>query len=462
MDRQYDGIDFHRRRSVIVGLSAAGEKRSSVRVANDRLAIAAAVAEAGPDLEVVVEASYGWYWVVDLLEANGAESTSLTPRGLNWGQRRVKNDERDAIDLADMLRLGRLPEAWIAPPATRELRELVRYRAKLVALRSGLKAQVHAVMAKEGVLPAAADLFCVAGMAMADNYTTRVESLRDLIELYDREVAMLEGEIHIQLRHHRGYHAIQAINGVGRTIAAILVAEIGHAGRFRSAEALCSWAGLTPRHRQSDIKTTRGSITKQGSKLVRWALIEAVSRYHGGPKLAGDFRRIAERRGNNKARVAVARKVLTLDSHCRCCRGDPTDGTIMALTGVAERLAVTLVPLGLRVGGRLCDLDAMRLPTARRTGWVNPSANLDGESGARNRDGVRRPMRCVDVPLTADGADGQFGAGTLVSVRVRARQGVAVPDLRDRLSWSRDKSRDRTRTGHLRSLVRRPRTEIVP
>jgi transposase len=179
----------------------------------------------------------------------------------------VKNDERDAIDLADMLRLGRLPEAWIAPPAVRERRELVRYRAKLVALRSGLKAQVHAVMAKEGVLPAAADLFCMAGnaqldgLAMADSYTTGVESLRDLIELYDREV------------------------------------------------------GLTPRHRESDIKTTRGSITKQGSKLVRWALIEAVSRYHGGPKLAGDFRRIAERRGTNKARVAVARKVLTLVYH---------------------------------------------------------------------------------------------------------------------------------------------------
>jgi hypothetical protein len=67
-----------------------------------------------------------------------------------------------------MLRLGRLPEAWIAPPAVRERRELVRYRAKLVALRSGLKAQVHAVMAKEGVLPAAADLFCMAGNAQLD------------------------------------------------------------------------------------------------------------------------------------------------------------------------------------------------------------------------------------------------------------------------------------------------------
>ncbi len=72
------------------------------------------------------------------------------PSGLNWGTRRVKNDERDATNLIDMLRLGRLPVAWIAPPATRELRELVRYRAKLVALRSGLKAQVHAVLAKEG------------------------------------------------------------------------------------------------------------------------------------------------------------------------------------------------------------------------------------------------------------------------------------------------------------------------
>jgi transposase len=318
MDRQYVGIDLHRRRSVVVRMSATGEKLSCVRVANDPMAIAAAVAEAGPDPEVVIEATYGWYWVVDLLQANGARVHLANPQGLNWGQRRVKNDERDAIDLVDMLRLGRLPEAWIAPPAVRELRELVRYRAKLVALRSGLKAQVHAVMAKEGVLPAQGRMFGpggnaqLDGLAMADNYTTRVASLRDLIERYDREVGRLEGEIHRQVRGHRGYQAIQAINGIGPTIAAILVAEIGDVGRFRSAQALCSWACLTPKHRQSETKTTRGPITKQGSKLVRWALIEAVARYHGGPGLAGGFRRIAERRGTNKARVAVARKVLTL------------------------------------------------------------------------------------------------------------------------------------------------------
>src|SRR6266542_148453 len=205
MDREYVGIDFHRRRSVIVRKNAAGEKLASVRVANDPMVIAAAIAEAGPEPEVVIEATYGWYWIVDLLQAHGASVHLANPSGLNWGQRRVKNDERDAIDLIDMLRLGRLPEAWIAPPATRELRELVRYRAKVVTLRSGLKAQVHAVMAKEGILPTVTDMFCKAGEAqldeiqLAEAYTIRVESLRDLIEVYDREVAMLEQQIRRRL-----------------------------------------------------------------------------------------------------------------------------------------------------------------------------------------------------------------------------------------------------------------------
>jgi transposase len=153
VERRYVGIDLHRRRSVIYTMTGEGEKVSCVRIANDPVALSLAVAEAGDDAEVVIEATYGWYWAVDMLQADGHRVHLAHPSGNDWGNRRVKNDERDARDLADLLRLGRLAEAWIAPPATRELRELVRYRAKLVALRSGLKAQVHAVMAKEGVLP---------------------------------------------------------------------------------------------------------------------------------------------------------------------------------------------------------------------------------------------------------------------------------------------------------------------
>ena len=328
--KQYVGIDFHRRRSVIVRMDQTGEVLSVVRVDNDPLEITAAVSAAGPNPEVVVEATYGWYWLVDLLQELGATVHLASPKALNWGDRRVKNDVIDATDLADMLRMGRLAEAWIAPPALRELRELVRYRAKLVQLRSGLKAQVHAVMAKEGVLPAVGDMFSQGGnrqldaMVLGRNYAIRVQSLRDLIEAYDREIAVLEPEIAAHLRHHQGYGAIQAIVGVGPTIAAIIVAEVGDVDRFASPKHLCSWAGLTPGHRESDTKTRRTAITKQGSKLLRWSLIEAVARYHGGPVLAGDYHRIASRRGHNKARVTVARKVLTLayyglrDGEIRC------------------------------------------------------------------------------------------------------------------------------------------------
>jgi transposase len=330
MAREYVGIDFHRRRSVVVRVSPRGERLSVVRIDNSPAALATAVSAAGESPEVVIEATYGWYWAVDVLQQLGARVHLANPNALNWGERRVKNDVVDATDLADMLRLGRLPEAWIAPPALREVRELVRYRAKLVQLRSGLKAQVHAVMAKEGVLPSVLDMFGPGGqqqldqMGLGRNYTIRVESLRDLIEVYDREIVMLERDIHRHLRHHRGYQAVQAINGVGRTIAAIVVAEIGDVTRFPTPRHLCSWAGLTPGRRESDVKGHDQGITKHGSKLLRWALIEAISRYHGGPHLAVDFHRIADHRGKNKARVAIARRVLTLayyglrDGEIRC------------------------------------------------------------------------------------------------------------------------------------------------
>jgi transposase len=330
MDGQYVGIDFHRRRSVIVRVAADGERLGVHRIVNDPFALADVMARCGEAPEVVIEATYGWYWAVELLQELGATVHLANPNALNWGDRRVKNDEIDAADLADMLRLGRLPEAWIAPPAIRELRELVRYRAKLVKLRSGLKTQVHAVMAKEGVLPKVSDLFGPAGTRQLDAlelgapFAYRVGSLRELIRLYDREITSLERDIHQHLKAHPGYQAVQAITGIGKVSAAVLVAEIGDVRRFPSPQQLCSWCGLTPKHRESDLKTRRGRISKQGSRLVRTTLIEVISRYHGGSVLDAQYRTIAKRRGKNKARVAVARKVLTLvyyglrDGEIRC------------------------------------------------------------------------------------------------------------------------------------------------
>jgi hypothetical protein len=107
---------------VVVRKNSAGEHLSTMRIANEPAEPAAAVSAAGPQAKVILEATYGWYWAVDLLDALKCEIHLASPSGLNRVQRRVKN--RDAIDLIDLLRIGRLPEAWSAPPAVRELREL--------------------------------------------------------------------------------------------------------------------------------------------------------------------------------------------------------------------------------------------------------------------------------------------------------------------------------------------------
>jgi transposase len=207
---------------------------------------------------------------------------------------------------------------------------LVRYRAKLVHLRSGLKAQVHAVLAKEGVAVPMSDLFGTSGQDLLDTcqlgeaYATRVESLRDILEVVDREVAMLEGRIAAALEDDAGYQTIQAIPGVGPVLAAVFVVEIGDISRFPGPRQLCSWAGLTPRHRESDNTVHRGHITKQGSRLVRWAAVEAVARQRGATPIRAHHHRVADRRGKAIGRVAAARKLLTLvyyglhDGEIRC------------------------------------------------------------------------------------------------------------------------------------------------
>ena len=294
------------------------------------MALATELAKAREHPEVILEATYGWVWAADVVQACGGNLRLAHPLGNNWGNRRLKNDERDATDLVDLFRMGRLAEGWVAPPQLRELRELVRSRDKLVHLRSGAKVQVHAVLAKAEVAVPMTDLFGVGGQRLLDEvelgnaYRIRVESLRDLIEICDREIAMLEKETAPFFAGDLGYLAVQAIPGVGPVLAAVFVAEIGDVSRFSSARHLCSWAGLTPTHHESDEKVRRGHITKQGSRLVRWAAVEAVSRQRSATPIRAHHHRVGERRGRQIGRVAAARKLLILvyyglrDGEIRC------------------------------------------------------------------------------------------------------------------------------------------------
>jgi transposase len=128
------------------------------------------------------------------------------------------------------------------------------------------------------------------------------------------EIAVLEAAIAGLLEHHQGYQAIRALPGIGPVLGAVIVAGIGDVTRFPRPAGLCSRAGLTPRHRESDVKVSRGHITKQGSRILRWALIEAIRHVPTGHPLRQRKEDIIARRGDqarNIAKVAAARQLLT-------------------------------------------------------------------------------------------------------------------------------------------------------
>jgi transposase len=318
--RQVVGIDLHRRRTVIVRMTEDGRKLETVRITNSPQALRAEIAKAGQSPRAVVEAAYGWYWAADVLQEAGAEVHLAHPLGVRaFACRRVKDDERDAADPADLLRMGRLPEAWIAPPEIRELREITRYRHKLVKMRTSVKDQVHGVLAKPGVPVTHSGIFGAGGSAWPDGldlpqpYEGKVASLRQVAGTLTGEITLLEQVTGDLPDSHEGYQAIRQLPGIGPVLAAVIVAEIGDIRRFPGPGQLASWAGLTPRHRESDVKVTRGHVTKQGSRMLRWAVTEAIRRQPDGTRPRQVKDGVIARRGKeakNIAKVAAARELL--------------------------------------------------------------------------------------------------------------------------------------------------------
>jgi transposase len=215
------------------------------------------------------------------------------------------------------------------------LRGWVRHRAKLVGLRTNLKCQVHAVLAGAGIQVPMSDLFAPGGQQLLAaavlpvESRSRVDSLLRIITALDFEIDLYARLVAGRLRADPGYRAIQTIPGVGPILAAVFVAEIGDVTRFHRPEQLASWAGLTPSHHESDTTVHRGRITKQGSRLVRWAAVEAVQRVPAHTLLGQHRDRVGQRRGRNIGVVAAARELTRLvfyglrDHHIRCLPARP-------------------------------------------------------------------------------------------------------------------------------------------
>jgi transposase len=328
----YVGIDLHRNRSQIAVLDEQGSELLSRRIANEPDRFLQLLHPLGDDVQVALEATYGWEWLADLLEEAGYELHLAHPlRTKAIAAARVKTDAVDARTLAHLLRADLLPEAYIAPRQLRDLRDLLRHRVALTRIRSALKQRVGAILAKHGIARPYSNLFGVGGsrflaeLELREGPRRRLDSLLALIAAFDREIDATTAEIEQRAKADDYVEVLCQIRGVGRYIAMLVIAEVGDVIRFPSARHLCAWAGLTPTVRSSDGKARLGHISGQGSPALRWALVEAAQHAAtGGGPLRQAYERIAKRRGKQVAKVAVARKILTLcyyglrDGEIRC------------------------------------------------------------------------------------------------------------------------------------------------
>jgi len=320
--KYYIGVDLHRQFSQFAVLDEIGQTVGQFRAQNDKIELSDKLRIYPPqDTKVVVEASRGTLWFVDFLESLGYQWLVGHPLKIKAiASARIKNDKIDAKVLAHLLRTDLVPAAYIPPAPYREWRDIIRYRISLNHSRKRLKNKIHAVLIKYNVIHGFSNLFGKQGRLFLKNDLENripeysrliVLNYLALIENFDQKMKEAEQKIVAIAKDIPEAKLLTTIPGIKHFTALLILGEVGDVRRFPSPKKLCSYAGITPSVHQSANIQRYGSITKQGSSHLRWALIEAAQKISRYPKFKKLAYRLKIKKGWNTAKVAIARKLLT-------------------------------------------------------------------------------------------------------------------------------------------------------
>ena len=320
------GLDQHRAQITAEWLDTETGEVSRARVTPaDRAGVRRFLSRfAGQQLEVALEATTGWRFVVEELRAVGAEPHLAEPAeasALKGNKKRAKTDRGDARHLRELLMAGRLPESYIAPEHLLDLRARVRLRHALVDQRGEWQQRIHAVLyhhghpQKAGLLdrrePRVASGARVAGCGTRTGHGRAGDDRRAR-----RQSRRITAELRRYARRQAGCRALMGLYGVGELTAVAILAELGDTRRFSSSRQAVRYAGLDITVHQSDQRRAPGHLSRQGPPALRWALYEAAqaARRPGSPDRAY-YDQAAERLGGNRACLALARKLLKRSFH---------------------------------------------------------------------------------------------------------------------------------------------------
>jgi len=323
----YLGIDTHKRYSQVAVVDGDGNLQEESRLPNDRLE---ELAEQYTGAEAAIEASGHYRPIYEMLDEH-LDVTLVNPsKNRIIADAAVKTDRADAKRLAHMLQADMLAESYVPPDEIRTLRDLVRTRKSLVEARTAEKNRVRAVLTRtnntyDSELFGPTGREFLAELSLSDTDRTIVEAHLSIIDEYDQQIERLEEKIERRVLESPAAQRLLTIPGVGQYTAAVIVAEVGEIERFDEDKQLVSYAGLDPVVHQSGDKEVRGSISKEDSAPLRWALVQCASIAVRCDEYLGNFyTRLKQRKNHQIAIVATARKMLVSIFHM-LTRKEPYD-----------------------------------------------------------------------------------------------------------------------------------------
>ncbi len=281
----YAGIDLHSTNSVVVAVDENGKVVGRARLKN-RLDVIVAWLEPYRDAlaGVVVESTYNWYWLVDGLKEQGyTMHLANTVAIRQYEGMKHRDDVSDARWLADMLRLGHLPEGYIYPRKERAIRDLLRKRAQLVRqnTRNLLSIQnlfsrntgtsINSNEAKRLTPDAVDEVFEDPNVALA------VKSNVAVMDCLREQISIVEDSVYGQVRLRKPFRRLTSVPGIGKILALTIMLETGDIDRFDDVGHYVSYGRLVGSSYVSNGKRKGSGNTKNGNAFVCWAFIEAAN-----------------------------------------------------------------------------------------------------------------------------------------------------------------------------------------
>lgn len=311
----YGAIDLHSTSNVVAIVDEKGGRLVKKKLRNDPDTILSFMAPHKPSfVGVVVESTYNWYWLVDLLMDEGYPVRLANPSAIKpYTGLKHTDDTHDAFWLADLLRLGILPEGYIYPKQTRPLRDLLRRRGHLVRLRTSLMISLKCLISRNFGLKVTTN---TVGYLKEDRIRPLLGNdehivlagmtSKEAIDFLSVQIKRIESAVGETGRLLAPYHHLMTIPGVGKILAMTIMLETGPISRFAKVGNYVSYCRKVASTRTSNDKIKGKGNVKNGNKYLSWAFAEAAAyarRYH---RASRDF----YNRKRAKKNVSVAHSAL--------------------------------------------------------------------------------------------------------------------------------------------------------